>query len=64
MNEKKSVDIITDALFSSSVFKEGGERTLDQSYIPDTLNFREDHIRRISQNFRELFVNKGGGNGR
>ncbi|MHA1512528.1 MAG: Cdc6/Cdc18 family protein [Candidatus Hodarchaeales archaeon] len=62
MNEKKSVDIITDALFSSSVFKEGGERTLDQSYIPDTLNFREDHIRRISQNFRELFVNKGGGN--
>jgi len=61
MNEKKSIDIITDALFSSSVFKEGGERTLDQSYIPDTLNFREDHIRRISQNFRELFVNKGGG---
>ena len=61
MNEKKSVDIITDALFSSSVFKEGGERTLDQSFIPETLNFREDHIRRISQNFRELFVNKGGG---
>ncbi|MHA2319362.1 MAG: Cdc6/Cdc18 family protein, partial [Candidatus Hodarchaeales archaeon] len=36
-------------------------RTLDQSFIPDTLNFREDHIRRISQNFRELFVSKGGG---
>jgi cell division control protein 6 len=61
MDEKKSVDIIKDALFSSSVFKESGERTLDQSYIPDTLNFREDHIRRISQNFRELFVSKGGG---
>jgi len=61
MDEKKSVDIIKDALFSSSVFKESGERTLDQSFIPDTLNFREDHIRRISQNFRELFVSKGGG---
>ncbi len=61
MDDKKSVDIIKDALFSSSVFKEGGERTLDQSFIPDTLNFREDHIRRISQNFRELFVSKGGG---
>ena len=61
MDEKRSVDIIKDALFSSSVFKERGERTLDQSFIPDTLNFREDHIRRISQNFRELFADKGGG---
>ncbi len=61
MNDKKSVDIIQEALFSSSVFKEGGERTLNQSYIPEVLNFREDHIRRISQNFRELFSSERGG---
>ncbi|MHA2289042.1 MAG: Cdc6/Cdc18 family protein [Promethearchaeota archaeon] len=61
MNDKKSVDIIQEALFSSSVFKEGGERTLNQSYIPEVLNFREDHIRRISQNFRELFTSERGG---
>ena len=61
MNDKKSVDIIQEALFSSSVFKEGGERTLNQSYIPEILNFREDHIRRISQNFRELFASERGG---
>ncbi len=61
MNDKKSVDIIQEALFSSSVFKEGGERTLNQSFIPEVLNFREDHIRRISQNFRELFSSERGG---
>ena len=61
MNDKKSVDIIQDALFSSSVFKEGGERTLNQSFVPDILNFREDHIRRITQNFRELFTKESGG---
>ncbi len=61
MNDKKSVDIIQDALFSSSVFKEGGERTLNQSYIPNELKFREDNIRRISQNFRPLFLTEKGG---
>ncbi|MCK5604001.1 hypothetical protein KAR91_19090, partial [Candidatus Pacearchaeota archaeon] len=61
MNEKKSVDIIQDALFSSSVFKESGERTLNQSFVPDILNFREDHIRRITQNFRGLFAKERGG---
>ncbi|MFX0126026.1 MAG: Cdc6/Cdc18 family protein [Candidatus Hodarchaeota archaeon] len=57
---RKSDDIIQDALFSSSVFKEGGERTLNQSYIPDDLKYREDDIRRISQNFRPLFQEKDG----
>ncbi|MHA2173286.1 MAG: Cdc6/Cdc18 family protein [Candidatus Hodarchaeales archaeon] len=61
MNEKKSVDIIQDALFSSTVFKAGGERTLQQNFIPNILNFREDHIRRITQNFRELFGSQRGG---
>lgn len=53
---KTSADIIQDALFSSSVFKVGGENTLNQSYIPDDLKHREDNIRRISQNFRPLFI--------
>jgi cell division control protein 6 len=57
---RKSDDIIQDALFSSSVFKEGGERTLNQFYIPDDLKYREDDIRRISQNFRPLFQEKDG----
>ena len=61
MNDKKSVDIIQDALFSSSVFKEGGERTLHQSYIPEILKFREDNIRRITQNFRPLFLARNRG---
>ncbi|MFX0087068.1 MAG: AAA family ATPase, partial [Candidatus Hodarchaeota archaeon] len=61
MNDKKSVDIIQDALFSSSVFKEGGERTLNQSYIPNNLKYREENIRRISQNFRPLFLTQKGG---
>ena len=61
MNEKKSVDIIQDALFSSSVFKEGGERTLNQAYIPEDLKFREDDIRRITHNFRPLFLGERGG---
>ncbi|MHA1970208.1 MAG: Cdc6/Cdc18 family protein [Candidatus Hodarchaeales archaeon] len=61
MNDKRSVDIIQDALFSSSVFKEGGERTLNQSYIPNDLKFREENIRRISQNFRPLFLTEKGG---
>ncbi|MHA1215504.1 MAG: Cdc6/Cdc18 family protein [Candidatus Hodarchaeales archaeon] len=61
MDEKRSVDIIKDALFSSSVFKDGGERTLEQSYVPELLKYREDNIRRISQNFRSLFNQKEGG---
>ena len=63
MNDKKSFDIIQDALFSSSVFKEGGETTLNQAYIPDDLKFREDIIRRITQNFRPLFLMKNIGPG-
>ncbi|MHA2225811.1 MAG: Cdc6/Cdc18 family protein [Candidatus Hodarchaeales archaeon] len=59
--DRKYVDIIQDALFSSSVFKEGGERTLNQSYVPELLKFREDNIRRITQNFRPLFLSKNGG---
>ncbi len=61
MNNKKSVDIIRDAVFSSSIFKEGGEKTLNQSYIPNELKFREDNIRRISQNFRPLFLSENRG---
>jgi Cdc6-like AAA superfamily ATPase len=61
MNNKRTVDIIQDALFSSSVFKEGGERTLNQAYIPDDLKFREDDIRRITHNFRPLFLSERGG---
>lgn len=61
MNEKRSVDIIQDALFASSVFKEGGENTLNQSYIPETLKFREDNIRRMTQNFRPLFLTENRG---
>ncbi len=61
MNDRKSVDIIQDALFSTSVFKEGGERTLHQSYIPEILKFREDNIRRITQNFRPLFLTRNRG---
>jgi cell division control protein 6 len=64
MNERNSYDIIKDALFSSSVFKEGGEKTLHQSFVPEDLKFREDDIRRITQNFRPLFLsNKGGAEG-
>ena len=61
MNEKRSVDIIQEALFSSSVFKEGGERTLNQSFVPEYLEYRSEDIRRISQNFRPLFLLKNGG---
>ncbi|MFX1282349.1 MAG: Cdc6/Cdc18 family protein [Promethearchaeota archaeon] len=61
MNNKKSVDIIRDAVFSSSIFKEGGEKTLNQAYIPNELKFREDNIRRISQNFRPLFLSENRG---
>ncbi|UCG90447.1 MAG: AAA family ATPase [Candidatus Heimdallarchaeota archaeon] len=61
MNNKKSVDIIRDAVFSSSIFKEGGEKTLNQSFIPNELKFREDNIRRISQNFRPLFLSESRG---
>ncbi len=61
MNDKKSVDIIQDALFSSSVFKEGGERTLNQYFIPNNIKYREENIRRISQNFRPLFLTQKGG---
>ncbi len=61
MNDKKSVDIIRDAVFSSSIFKEGGEKTLNQSYIPIDLKFREDNIRRLSQSFRPLFLSENKG---
>jgi orc1/cdc6 family replication initiation protein len=61
MNDKRTVDIIQDALFSSSVFKEGGERTLNQAFIPEDLKFREDNIRRITHNFRPLFLGERGG---
>lgn len=61
MNDKKSVDIIRDAVFSSSIFKEGGEKTLNQAYIPEELKYREDDIRRLSQNFRPLFITQNRG---
>ncbi len=61
MNDKKSVDIIRDAVFSSSIFKEGGEKTLNQAYIPEELKYREDDIRRLSQNFRPLFLTENRG---
>ncbi len=51
MPNKDSGDIIHDALFASSVFKEGGEETFNQYYIPHTLNYRDDAIRRITQNY-------------
>jgi len=61
MNDKKSVDIIRDAVFSSSIFKEGGEKTLNQAFIPEELKYREDDIRRLSQNFRPLFLTENRG---
>ncbi|MHA2203767.1 MAG: hypothetical protein ACW991_08765, partial [Candidatus Hodarchaeales archaeon] len=61
MNDKKSVDIIRDAVFSSSIFKEGGEKTLNQAYIPEELKYREDDIRRLSQSFRPLFLTENRG---
>lgn len=56
-----SDDIIREALFSSSVFQPGGEKTLDQTFIPQDLLFRDDNIRRLSQGFRTLFTGKSNG---
>jgi len=35
MNDRRSDDLIEKALFSDSVFKKGGEVTLNQAYVPD-----------------------------
>ena len=61
MNDRRSDDLIEKALFSDSVFKKGGEVTLNQAYVPDNLQFREDSIRRITQNFRPLFLTSNDG---
>jgi cell division control protein 6 len=42
-------------LYSGSVFRDGGERTLTPSFVPDALKFRDQTLHSIAQNFRPLF---------
>ena len=43
-------------LIKSSIFKEGGEKTLSQAFIPEELKHRKEHIRRLSEFFQPLFL--------
>lgn len=49
-----SNNIIDEAIFSSSVFKD--ETTLYHGYIPPQLPFREKQVTTIAQNYRPLFT--------
>ena len=53
-----SRDLIDEALFSSSIFKD--ETTLFHGYVPPKLQFREKEITTIAQNFRPLFQESRG----
>ncbi|MFW9928196.1 MAG: Cdc6/Cdc18 family protein [Candidatus Thorarchaeota archaeon] len=53
-----SKEIIDDALFSSSIFKD--ETSLYHSFVPPSLPFRDNEISRIAQHFRPLFQKKPG----
>ncbi|MHA2272098.1 MAG: Cdc6/Cdc18 family protein [Candidatus Hodarchaeales archaeon] len=48
-------DAFERGLYSGSVFRDGGERTLSPSFVPDALKFRDPTLHSIAQNFRPLF---------
>ena len=48
-------DAFERALYSGSVFRDGAERTLSSSFVPDVLRFRDATLHSIAQNFRPLF---------
>lgn len=49
------VDPFERGLYSGSVFRDGGERTLSPSFVPDALKFRDQALHSLAQNFRPLF---------